>query len=230
MGRSQPYHRRGVNPPITQRARDAAKTAFKLKNLPPQVVSSASRLKDAAAPLTAILAPQGSGDTQAKRKADRTLDNAWAATSDWFSGWAKLPPSDNPHHAEVNALTDAIFSDGLEFTQQRYKIQWQESDSRLNVLNEKKNVELIKNLGGTPFLTHLRDAHKAYGDAIHVTKAAPEPTDQDVRTKLLAVLDAIRDYATRVANVSDPSVPGSDALAEALLRPLTTWESPAAGS
>jgi hypothetical protein len=203
----------------------AVKKESKPKALPATLVRSMARLKEAAAGLAAGLSPQAEGDTMAKRRADQVLDSAWSALYSWLSGWCLLPEGVNPRLAQACALRDLLFAGGLGFTQFRYKVQWQESEARLAAIDEHGYDEVIKKLGGAAFLDHLRAAHRTYGEVLHITRPLPQRTDTDIRTRLLATLDAVRDYATRVAAVADPDEPGSAELSDALLRPLTAWES-----
>jgi hypothetical protein len=197
----------------------------KPKGLPAALVRSMGRLKDAAAPLAALLSPHTESDTSAKRAADRVLDAAWSALHSWLLGWCLLPETVHPQHAQACALRDLVFADRLGFTQLRYRLQWQESEARLAAIDAHGHAAVIKKLGGAVFLDHLRAAHRTYGEALHITRPLPTLADSDIKTGLLATLDAIRDYATRVAALADPDEPGSEALAEALLRPVTRWES-----
>lgn len=208
-----------------QKDAKAAKKAGKPDLLPPALLRSMARLKALALLLQAVLSPQAAADSQAKRKADRVVDNAWAAFFSWLVAFCLLPPEKNPHQAAAVALRELIFAEGLSFTQLPYKIEWQESKSRLEAIARDGHATMIEALGGAVFLEHLHEAQASYGDALHITKPKDAPPDEEVRSKLLATLDAIRDYANRAATVADPEEPGSAELAESLLRPLLTWES-----
>ena len=85
--------------------------------------------------------------------------------------------------------------------------------------------EALASLGGTPFLTHLRAVHATYGAAAGVTQVAPEIDAPKVRAALDALTAAMRRYVVRVASSVDESSPRSEARAEALLKPITTWVS-----
>jgi hypothetical protein len=206
----------------------AEKKAAKGKELPPPIERSCKRLTAAHAALDSILQPQADAelDTQAKRRSDRVIDNAWSASFDWLSGWCKLPAEKNPHLAEATSLFALVFPEALGFTKLPYKIEWQQSKSRLDAIEREGHEKTFKQLGGAVFLSHILEAHEAYGAALHITvprpSSAPAP---DVRTALDAACSALRDYVTRVAAHADPDVPGSEALTEALLKPLAAWES-----
>jgi len=209
-------------------AAPAALKEAKLKELPPAIERSRKRLSAAHAELDDSITPKAPGDldTQAARRADRTIDTAWSAVFDWLSGWCKLPADKNPHAGDALALFALIFPEALGFTKLSYKVEWQESKSRLDAIARDGHEKTFKQLGGAMFLTNLHEAHEAYGHALHITSPRPESAPPpDVRLKLDAARAALRDYATRVAAYADPEVPGSEALAEALLLPLARWES-----
>lgn len=201
----------------------------KPKTLPAALVRSMERMKVECSALTVILSPQTEGDTKAKRKADRIIDNAWAAFHGWVNGWCLLPPEKNPHADETAALYDLMFSKGLDFTQLAYKIEWQQSQSRLDAIERDGYAKIIHALGGKVFLDHLTEAQATYGKVLNITTPHPEQTDEDIRTKLLATMDAIRDYVKRAASLADPDEPGSQELSEKLLRPLMVWETRTTG-
>ncbi|MEP7123570.1 MAG: hypothetical protein ABJE95_21760, partial [Byssovorax sp.] len=56
------------------------------------------------------------------------------------------------------------------------------------------------------------------------TAPATVEATREVRVRLLAALEALRDYVHRVAAYAEPDVPGSEVLVEALLLPLVGWE------
>lgn len=205
---------------------DYEASKLKGKELPPAIGRSKGRLAAAHNALDVATRPSSNDvDTQAKRRSDWTIDNAWSATFDWLTGWCKLPAEKNPHLEESVSLRELIFPDALSFTKLPYKVEWRESQSRLDAIVENGYEPTFKKLGGGVFLTHLREAHAAYGEALHITVPKPAPAALgDVKTAFLAVLDALRDYVKRVASYGDPDVPGSEELGEALLLPLVEWD------
>ncbi|MFS8069478.1 MAG: hypothetical protein ACMG6S_24200, partial [Byssovorax sp.] len=80
-------------------------------------------------------------------------------------------------------------------------------------------------LGGAAFLANITEAQEAYGRALNITVPVEVEATGEVRARLVAALAAVRDYVNRVAAYAEPDVPGSDELAEALLLPLSVWES-----
>ena len=102
------------------------------------------------------------------------------------------------HAQEIQNLADAIARDGHDKT--------------------------FKQLGGSAFLANLIEAQEGYGIALHITVPAPVEATGEVRVRLVAILAAVRDYVNRVSAHAEPDVPGSEELAEALLMPLSVWE------
>ena len=205
-------------------AATAEAATAKNKELPPPIERSRKRLTVANVALNEVVAPQIAGDTQVKRRADRWIDGAWSAGFDWLSGWCKLPVEKNPHLAEAKALMVLVFPDGLSFTKLPYRVEWQESKVRLDAIARDGHDKTFKQLGGAAFLANIVEAQAGYGVALHITVAAPAEATAAVRVRLVAVLDAVRDYVNRVSAHAEPDVPGSEKLAEALLLPLSVWE------
>ncbi|WP_437827049.1 hypothetical protein [Sorangium sp. So ce1153] len=206
---------------------DARQKELRQKELPMTIGRSKGRLAAARNALEAVTRPQGAtASAQSKPKADRAIDNAWSAAYDWLSGWCRLPPERNPHREEAMSLHDLVFKGGLGFIKLPYKVEWKESKDRLDAISAGRHERTFKKLGGEAFLAHIQEAHDAYGRALHITVPKPEAAPAaDVRGALLALLAALRDYATRVAAYADPDEPGSETLSAALLDPLATWES-----
>lgn len=163
-------------------------------------------------------------DTQAGRNADRAVDHAWGCLRDWLGAFVRLG-APAPRLAESTALYNDLFGQGLAFLNQRYQTQWTASESRLRTLAEPAQEGLVRELGGGPFLDHLRAAHEAYGRAVGVTAPTPLAIDGKVLPELDAVRARLREYAVAVLGTVRRGSPGSAELAEALLRPLTSWKS-----
>jgi hypothetical protein len=165
-------------------------------------------------------------DPQRKRQIDLILDNAWSATFDWVAGWNKLPPTLFKTADRLRALQQLVFAGGLGFVRLPYKLEWQESKTRLAAIERDGHEATFQALGGKVFLDHLREAHARYGEAIGVTA----PTADEQQTRALgeareATLTALRDYVAKVAAHADADEAGSTELSAALLRPLTAWQS-----
>jgi len=196
------------------------------KLYPPAVERSLLRLVAAYEALNKALLPRVSGgDPSRKRMADRAVDTAWSGTFDWLSGWAKLPDERTPLAAPARHLLALIFPEGLNFTRLPYKVEWQESKVRLEVIERDGHDKTFEALGGLVFLEHLRATHAIYGEVLGITH--PQVSEEQIRDlgeKRTALLDALRDYTSRATNLADPDEPGSERLSMALLQPLTDWE------
>jgi hypothetical protein len=209
----------------------AAKTHLaknKQKELPARIAKANAKLSAATSHLQATVASRlstSTGDSARAQAADRALDAGWSALYDWLTGWSKLPRSSQ---AKVAApILAELYPEGLRFIQLAYKLQWAESAARLERIKKVKLDEAIKDLGGEPFLKDLRACHKEYGDALGVTEVPPENVTMSIREALDAFSASLRKYALAVtAHAEDEDEnEGAAALADALLAPLTEWES-----
>lgn len=210
----------------------AAKTYLvknKLKALPPRIAKANAKLATATAHLQATIASRLSTSTDDSARAqiaDRALDAAWSALYDWLTGWSKLPRSSQAKIA-TPILAD-IYPEGLRFILLAYKLQWAESAARLETIKKAKLDDAIKELGGEPFLKVLRACHKEYGDALGVTEVPSEKVTATIREALDAFSTSLRKYALAVTAFAEDEDEDESAaaLADALLAPLTEWESP----
>lgn len=162
------------------------------------------------------------GDVDLQREADRAIDNAWEATHLWLSGFCKLPIDANAHVPAARALFTQIFPDGVSFTRLPYRVQFSESQARLDSIANEGHEETFAVLGGSSFLAELYRTHKAYADALRPLLALDEDT-RNRNEELAAAMSALRQYVSRVVSFADPSVSGSEALSNALLAPLARW-------
>lgn len=163
------------------------------------------------------------------RDADRVLDAAWSSAFDWCTGWSKLPLDTNAAKVAIaRALLAALFSAGLKFTQIGFKLEWSESQTRLDLIDAAKLDASFAALGGEAFLTTIKVAHTAYGEALGLTKAKTEVAQPSLREPLDAFLAALRVYVVRVSAHVDPEHPGSAELAKRLLGPVAKWRSASA--
>src|SRR5262245_44663004 len=201
--------------------------ADKVKGAEPLPESVAEALGDLSQALLVLrkaaakrLAPPG--DPQRAKLADQAIDAAWSGFFDWLSGWAKMPGLAKAKIA--GDLSTKLFADGLKFVLLAYKLEWAESDARLLLIKQRKLDVEIKQLGGEDILKALHAAHKAYGEAIGIT-ATPEDSAK-IRDALDGFTDALRAYVIRVSASVSKKDKKSPARAEALLKPIVTWETP----
>jgi hypothetical protein len=168
--------------------------------------------------------PPGEG---AARDADRDLDAAWAAAFAWCSGWTKLPyPSSSVTRAD--GLYRTLFAEGLKFTQYRYKVQWIESQARLEVIDAQGLDQHFAALGGTEILDALRRAHARYGQVLGITSAGPKDAGA-VGERLAELGNEMSGYVLQVLASVDPDDRASQATADRLLEPLSAIAAAGAG-
>lgn len=190
--------------------------------LAPSVVKAMTRMGTACAALEQALTPE-SVDTQAAKQADSVMDEVWGAFHDWLRGWNRLTLLSAAEQERVQALYRTVFGEGLRFLNYSYKTQWQASRARLEVLADELNRQLLTQLGGLPFGTRLVEAHRAYGEALGITKETQEEPSTEVRECFMTLLAALRDYVLKVQATVEPDDAASQTQAQALLQPLLTW-------
>ncbi|APR82539.1 Hypothetical protein A7982_07888 [Minicystis rosea] len=172
----------------------------------------------------------GSADNAATTLADRRIDACWSALHDFLTAFGKLP--DVPAAEEALAIKATIFPDGLKFILLTYELEWAESEARLQRIKAQGLDKRIEKLGGRIFLDALTDAHAAYGKVLGMTQVQPEgaATPPSVREALNAFTDALRKYVAKVMGSVEDDEPETQALADALLAPLASWDVRGSGS
>jgi hypothetical protein len=171
--------------------------------------------------------------TDELRAADADVDSAWSSLEGLLSSFIRLPltAKDAAKQEAARKVHSMLFPDGLKFTQLPFKYEWSESQARLDIVLEQafeKDIAAIS--GGELVLSTLRRVHKAYGDLQGLSSAMAEAVPSDIRTKLDAFSETLRDYVVRVVAMSEPDDEAGQRVVGVLLRPLTTWQSSAGGS
>jgi hypothetical protein len=156
------------------------------------------------------------------READQAEDNAFAALADWLRSWMRLPEARYPEVAMARTVHDTLFPDGLGFLNLPVADEWQEAETRLQVMKEKGLDAIVEKLGGQRFLDELHAAHAAYGEALGITVVKKKLPP--LREAFDAATDALRSYVLRVAALVRKEEPESAALAERLLLPLLAYK------
>lgn len=210
---------------------ELATVANAQRSLPASITKAKKRLEGALDELRDIRRAAHEADaidTSAASAADQVLDAAWSSFHSFLQAWAKLPGEGASRASFARRLLDLVYPEGLRFTQLGYKLEWAESQTRLDRLAEKANASLVKELGGEMFVRVLREAHREYGVALKITEAKEEAkAAAKVRAPLDAFADALRRYALRVTSYVDDQDDDEEAaaLAAKLLAPLSTWRS-----
>lgn len=130
----------------------------------------------------------------------------------------------NPHLDRAKLLMELVYPDALGFTKLPYRIEWQESKVRIDAIRREGHEKTFKVLGGTAFFDAITEAHDAYGTTLGITAPLSVEATKKVRERLDGALAALRDYVNRVSAHAEPDDAESQALADALLQPLTVWE------
>jgi len=209
---------------------EAAATAE--PKLPSPLYASMGRLLEASADTKQHIAAReraGSAADPRARAADRALDDAWGAFQSWLLGWTRLPDKAHPGIGEARTIYASLFPKGLQFLTLDFKNEWNESQQRLDHITEARLDQTLDALGGKAFLVTVARAHRAYGQALHITPgprarggAADESEpDAPVRRALEATHLALREYVAQVAATVRRSEPASVETAARLLEPLS---------
>jgi hypothetical protein len=159
------------------------------------------------------------------RPVDQRVDEAWSAFESWLAGWKRCRRA--PRRAEVEALYQRLFADGLKFLSLKFREEWAESSSRIALLEQREAKQLVNELGGAVFIDEIVDAQRAYGEVLGITKASssasPEPIE--LRPHFDRAQAALRDYVLVVAGYGATPRRGARALADRLLAPIDEFES-----
>jgi hypothetical protein len=205
---------------------ELAEVARSTRGVPPQVTASLARLLDAIEDTKKQIALReraGSRADPRARAADRELDDAWGAIQSWLLGWTKLPDGAHPHIPDARSLYAAMFPKGLQFLTLDFKDEWAESQNRIDQILQYNLEVVFEALGGHAFFETVMRAHKAYGQALHITPGsatAPDP-DASVRRALDATHMALREYVAQIAATVRRNERDSVSLAAVLLGPLS---------
>ncbi len=154
---------------------------------------------------------------------DRNLDGCWSGLNDFFTGFIKL--TGTSQSVEAASLQAAILPGGLKFILLPYKLEWAESETRIQRITKHKLDARVAALGGGVFLEAITRAHSAYGKALGMTTpTAPGVTPPSIRESLDAFAAALRTYIVKVMGHVEDDEPETQALADKLLAPLAAWD------
>lgn len=153
-----------------------------------------------------------------RRKSDMRIDNAWGIFLDRVVAYAGLPVAEFPKAARAQELVDTLAKD-REWLTLPYAAEWAESEKRLKRIDDEGLGAELDALAGPEFLKEVRAAHKAYGLALGVTKAAPDAPEVSLAEPLRALSRTIARYGVAVAGMVDDD-PGSLSAVRKALRPI----------
>lgn len=152
------------------------------------------------------------------RRADHDEDAVWIALFHWLKGWATLPPALMPEAANAHQALEALFAEGVSFTELTYALEWAEADRRMAMLDTDGYAELIERLGGSALLEALHTAHAAYEETLGVARQRlAGPDDEPLAPFLDQVRSALGQYITALRTHS------TQPHAQTLLAPLRRW-------
>ncbi len=206
------------------------RTAAKGAEVTPPVTQAFDRVVVTHDALRVVLGeclPAPAENSAEAKQADRVLDSVYSGIYDWCRGLTKLPGELAPGlAAKASRIGETFFPEGLKFTQLPYKLQWADSQMRIDALTERKLAGVFEELNGSAFVTALKNAHEAYGKALGITKSKPQLSDPpEVRKALDAFGEALRSYVVQVVAFADAGGPQAAKIAQRLLAPLADWRS-----
>lgn len=195
---------------------------------PENVRKAAKKLRVATVDLRQAWTSTGHSAPMEKRPADIRVDKAWGALYGRLDAYASLPSGEHKLAKRAAELLDVIYPDGLQFLTLPYNAEWAEGEKRLRLIEDDELEGDIDTLAGPEFLAEVRKAHKIYGEALGVTKAAAEVKRANLVDPLKALGRAITQYALQVIALVDDEKPESVEMVKRALRPIDDYRSDAA--
>ena len=200
--------------------------AEKGEGLPVFLARPLERVVSAAGALKGVLQPKEAVESGVRTAADRAVDDAWRGLSVWLGAMAGMPDGASEDLPALRKLNEMLFGDGLSFIILSYQEEWVQSETRLQAVDAGDYGSVIERAGGAPFLAAVRETHANYGEVLGITAPVQAEESPEVRSRMLDLTASLRTYVAKVAAYADPEEPGSEALSQALLRPLVQWRSP----
>jgi hypothetical protein len=164
--------------------------------------------------------------SQLWRERDRALDSSWAAIYYLLVAWSSLP-GDRREATQARQLSQKLFPEGLKFTQLPYRLEWTESQRRVEMMQRESLDAEIVALGGESFVAALLVAHEEYGVVLGMSPVqSPDRAEvKTLRDPFWTLANAIRSYVLKVSAHAEEDDPASQNLAETLLQPIVEWSS-----
>ena len=179
------------------------------------VTSDRSTLQD-------VLGPEA--PTGEVRALDKLEDNAIAALILILAGWSRVRGQFELGDVAAELGAHLGVEEGLGFINMRPRDEYGVVDTKLKTITREKLEPKLTQIGLAPLLVHLREVHEQYGKALGMVHSVPVEERPAVRPRLDALTDSLRHYVAAVLGSVQRKKPATKELADALLRPLTTWQ------
>lgn len=176
------------------------------KDAEPQVKDAAKTLKAATSQgQSAWASRQALGAQAALSPADRkaidsTGDRGWGAFHNILEAKASLPADLYPQAPRAQRLLTLLFGDGLRFLTWRYSEQLAAMDTLLLRIDKEGLQPDIDLLCGKEFLPLLQTIQVRYRAMVREQAALPELPEATLREHVLAISDAVVDYALAICS------------------------------
>lgn len=176
------------------------------KDAEPQVKEAAKVLKAATGNAQSAWASrQALGAQAALSPADRkaidiTGDRGWGAFHNILEAKASLPADLYPQAPRAQRLLTLLFGDGLRFLNWRYSEQLAAMDTLLLRIDKEGLQPDIDLLCGKEFLPLLQTIQVRYRAMVREQAALPELPEATLREHVLAISDAVVDYALAICS------------------------------
>ncbi len=157
------------------------------------------------------------------KEADRVEDLAVTSLYALLVAWGRLEEF-LPEAKGAQEVVDRLFKDGVSFVNSRVEKEWAIIDSKLKTIADEGLEAKIAAVGALPILHFLKQTHATYGAVIGTTDTAADPVEIGKHRE--ALLDSLRVYVMRASGLVERNQPETQALADALLRPIVEWRSP----
>lgn len=192
------------------------------KLVPLPVTLSLGRLKLAHGELKEELG-SSQGDPSETKQADLGVDRAWGALRNGVRCWEAVPAPYNRDVEGVSLLAHLVYGEGMAFLKADYATEWSISGTRIASLEAAGPQRTLAALGLMPVFASLKAAQERYGQVLGVTAQTSQVEGPRIKEKMSACRAALKDYVLKVVAMADPDIEGSEALSEALLKPVAEW-------
>jgi hypothetical protein len=190
------------------------------KDAPPAVKTAAKKLRVSVVALQTLWgASEAPVAMLNKRAADSATDNGWGCLESRLAAYSRLPAAEYPMAPRALEIHSALFSTGLDFLTLPYKTQWAQGERRLKLIQDSGFASDIDLIAGPEFLAEVKRTHKAYGDAVGVTKPEELPPEVGLVEPLRAVGRALVDYSLQLLAYASNN-PAAEASVRKALKPI----------